>query len=134
MFDTSMVMIVPESASGTGGKGKHTVIFLFRSGAGGSDVDIEREMRKSLSEQTGETGSKEVEDLGTEAIQVAGREVVFRKTRSVGGDSGEQVLQYIGALPVRENRATMLMFAGPEQAFDRKAMDAFLGSIQAAGK
>ncbi len=90
-----------------------------------TDEDAERSMRAHT-----EVGDGKVEELGKETITVGGAKVEFRKSRVIPDDGGAEMLQYLGLLPPSAGRQTTLMIMGPEASFDRKAMDAFLGSIK----
>lgn len=82
--------------------------------------------------------SPDRENLEPETIRVGGQDVVFKRCRISRRveESGRQtaMLQYLGSWPVPGRDAVTIMMTGPEATFDRKAMDAFLGSIGPAGK
>jgi len=135
MFGYKMVLItsgMEEGPGGTGeGRGDASVIMVATTSAGGEDA-MEKSMREKLAEQTGE-GDRQIEDLGTEAITVGGVETQFTKSRITDKDKGTDFVQYVGILPAGDGRSTMIMIMGPADKFDRKGMDAFLGSIAPAG-
>ena len=90
--------------------------------------DSGAEMEAQVEQQAGQ-GDGTSEDLDSETITVGGNEVEFKKKRVT--QDGRKTLQIIGILPASDGRVVMLMFMGPEETFDRPAMDALLASIPA---
>ncbi|MHC5019659.1 MAG: hypothetical protein ACYTGX_06025 [Planctomycetota bacterium] len=83
------------------------------------------QMQQQVQQQTGQTGKHEV--LDSETITVAGRERTLHKTRQTNPD-GSALLQMMVLLP-QGTSTVIAMFMGPEDTFDRNALDAFLASI-----
>ncbi|MHC4514123.1 MAG: hypothetical protein ACYTGW_21720 [Planctomycetota bacterium] len=132
VFGLKMVIL---AAADTAGQQEriHTTVIMAASTPAGGETNMEESMQKALAEQTGKNAGR-MEDLGSEPVTVGGTEVQFRKSRVTRDEGGAIYLQYRGVLPARDGRATMLLIMGPEDNFDRQAMDAFLGSIAPAGK
>lgn len=103
-------------------------VLVLASGPEDERAEMETQVRDKTNQQT---GGGESEDLGTETFQVGGEDVEFKKSRRV--QKGTATLQYIGVLPERNGRATVVMFVGPEEGFDRETLTGFLASIPAAG-
>ena len=128
MFGYRMVLL----SSGTGEGEDDASIIMVQATPSDGEQATEQSMREMITEQTGE-GGHEIEDLGTEAITVGGVETQFKKSRISAQESGISYLQYFGILPARDGGMTMFMIMGPADKFDRKGMDAFLGSIAPLG-
>lgn len=127
MFGQKMVMLGGRTSEGSEGKGNTAFIVVSAIPVDGGE-GMEEVLRQKIAEQTGE-GNRQVADLGTEAITVGGVETQFKKSRITDKDKPTDFVQYVGILPASGGRSTMIMIMGPADKFDRKGMDAFLGSI-----
>ena len=123
IFGLKGVMI---TASGANPSAAASTLFLVGSVSASSSANLELGMRQGFAEDTGEYGEPEI--LGEEEIEVGGVEVTFEVVR-VTIEGGNEMLQYSAELPERVGRRTMLIFMGPEERFDRQAMDSFLASF-----
>jgi hypothetical protein len=100
---------------------------------GGNAAQAKSQMQMQMSQQTGQQGSK-VEKLDPETVKVAGQDVQLTKQRTTSQNGqGKPMLQMMVILP-RGQSTSMIMFMGPEEGFDRAALDAFLASIPAETK
>jgi hypothetical protein len=130
MLGVRMAMFAPPESDGNEDDIRGTVI-LVASGERGTGSAIKNSMRENASGGAGEDVG-ETEDLGEEVISVGGVDVSFEKSR--GTQEGVVLLFFVGELPVKGKRQPVIMITGPEDNFDRKAMDAFLAGIEPFAK
>ncbi len=132
MMGFKMAMLSP-AAFTQGQQLNGMACMLMTIPSGGNTAQAQSQMQLQMTQQTGQQGST-VEQLDPETITVAGQDVELIKQRTTSQNGqGKPMLQMMVILQ-RGGTMNMIMFMGPEEGFDRAALDDFLASIPAPPK
>ena len=98
-------------------------VIMVASSSRSQGAQLESQLRSNFAAQFNNDGV--AEELGTENFDVGGQQIEFSKSLNRGSGGANQ-LQYSGTLPLRDGRVSMLFYLGPEDAFDKPFLEAYL--------